>query len=125
MSTTKMLFCAIAVVACLFASSQSRASNGGTAGEQSHDLPAANSVHLAKATGPIKDSTDRIRYIIDLIDDHTDKPARFNGADHKLTYHKAKSAQLIDVSKLRRDETIRHHQSGRHQLYGLPHRETN
>ncbi len=65
----------------------------------------ANAQLATKATGPIKDSTGRIRYIIDLIDDHTDKPATFSGADHKLTYYKAKSAQLIaEVSKLRSEE---------------------
>lgn len=56
---------------------------------------------LVKASKPIKDAEDRIRYIVDLVDDELGKPARFANASEKITWKQAKSQLLIqDVTKL-------------------------
>lgn len=100
--------CVVATTVLLFPSSQSRASEDTSIAKASYDLTAATSTQrAANIAGPIKDSAGRIRYIVDLIDDHADKPAKYRDATHKLDYYKTKSAQLIaDVSKLRSEELL-------------------
>lgn len=63
---------------------------------------ASQEVPIKAAHEKIKDKNGRTRYIVDLIDDHQDKPAIFSSADSKIAWYKFKSNQLIsDVTTIR------------------------
>ena len=95
--------CLVAVVAVASSSGLASASADVVPENLSRNLTAPSGAQpAAKAAGPIKDAQGRIRYIVDLIDDNTGKPATFADANSRIDYHKTKSAQLIEeVSKLR------------------------
>ena len=79
--------CCVILATLVITFSQSRASDDTATGQPSRNLAATTDAQPAASTsGPIKDSTGRIRYIVDLIDDHTDKPAKYRDARHKLEY---------------------------------------
>ena len=100
--------CGLILATLVITLSQSHASDDPATGTQSRNLAVTSDAQSAVSkSGPIKDSIGRIRYIVDLFDDHKDKPAKFRDAGHKLDYHKTKSAQLIaEVSKLRGEELL-------------------
>lgn len=70
---------------------------------QRGEIAAASGTPPATTTpAKIKDAQGRIRYIVDLEEDDTGKPAQFAGAEDKIAWQKANSAKLIDdVVKLR------------------------
>ena len=81
-------------------SNQARASNDATV-EKIIQQSAASAAQSAARSGPIKDATGRIRYIVDLVDDDPAKPAKFVDASSKIEYHRIRSGLLIDaVTKL-------------------------
>jgi hypothetical protein len=68
------------------------------AAEDATNAPSAtrNGSHVAKAASPIRSADGRIRYIVDLVDEDTGKPNKFDD-DKKFTeYRKKRSASLID-----------------------------
>ena len=86
---TNLFFIALIAIACTQASANTNLA------------PASDIQTAAKDAGPIKDDQGRIRYIVDLVDDFSDKPASFADAKSVIDYRTAKSGKLInDVVKL-------------------------
>ncbi len=68
-------------------------------------LPTAksDSAFTTKAASPIRSADGRTRYIVDLVDDDTDKPAKFDDEKKFTDYRKKRSASLIDAAVKLRD----------------------